>query len=196
LLHGSSAYRRAVLDPDYPIHTERLLLRPLTLADADDVHAYQSEPEVCRYIPYQPRTHAEVIAFIERNRAVLEDEGQVLTVGVELPGTGIIGDFVLFWRSREHQTGEIGWVLSPSYSGRGYATEAARALLGLAFSDLKLHRVIARVDTRNDASARMCRRLGMRQEGHLVDNEWFKGEWTSEFDFAILDREWEALQHG
>jgi RimJ/RimL family protein N-acetyltransferase len=112
-----------------------------------------------------------------------------------LPGSGIIGDLVLFWRSREHRAGEIGWVIAPAQSGRGYTTEAARALLGLAFRDMGLHRVTARVDARNEASARLCRRLGMRQEAHLVENEWFKGEWSSELDFAILDREWERSEH-
>ena len=64
------------------------------------------------------------------------------------------------------------------------------ALLGLAFDDLGLHRVIARVDARNDASARLARRLGMRQEAYLVRNEWFKDEWTDELDFALLEEEW------
>jgi RimJ/RimL family protein N-acetyltransferase len=184
-----------VLSPDYPLSTARLRLRPLTVDDADDVHAYQSLPDVCRYIPYWPRSRAEVVAFIGRSRSTLEDEGQVLSVGMELPGSGIIGDLVLFWRSREHRAGEIGWVIAPAQSGRGYTTEAARALLGLAFRDMGLHRVTARVDARNEASARLCRRLGMRQEAHLVENEWFKGEWSSELDFAILDREWERSEH-
>jgi RimJ/RimL family protein N-acetyltransferase len=130
----------------------------------------------------------------ERLRPTLEDEGQAMTVGMELPGVGVIGDLVLFWRTKQHRSGEVGWVQSPAYGGHGYATEAARALLGLAFDDLGLHRVAARVDVRNEPSARMCARLGMRQEAHLVENEWFKGEWSSEFDFAILDREWERLR--
>ena len=63
-------------------------------------------------------------------------------------------------------------------------------MLHLAFDDLGLHRVFARVDARNTASARLAARLGMRQEAHLVENEWFKGEWTDELDFALLSREW------
>ena len=94
------------------------------------------------------------------------------------------------WHSREHRGGEIGYVLNPEFSGHGYATEAVRRLLGLAFDDLGLHRVIARVDARNDASARLARRLGMRQEAYLVRNEWFKDEWTDELDFALLEEEW------
>ncbi len=183
-----------MLRPDYPIVTKRLRLRPLALGDLEDVYAYSSLEDVCRYIPYAPRTRDDVRRFLtdgKRTRSTLEDEGQVLAVAIELPGTGVIGDLVLFWRSKEHRSGEIGWVQSPAYGARGYATEAARALLGLAFADLHLHRVTARVDARNEPSARMCRRLGMRQEAHLVENEWFKGEWSSELGFAILDREWE-----
>jgi RimJ/RimL family protein N-acetyltransferase len=154
-----------MLRPDYPITTARLRLRPLTVEDADDVHAYQSLPEVCRYIPYSPRDRAEVVAFIGRVRATLEDEGQGLTVGVELPGTGIIGDFILFWRSREHRSGEIGWVLSPTHSGRGYATEAARALLDAAFGELGLDEVVAVADPANAASIRVLDKLGMERVG-------------------------------
>jgi RimJ/RimL family protein N-acetyltransferase len=75
-------------------------------------------------------------------------------------------------------------------------TEACRVLLALAFDGLGLHRVMARVDARNDASARVLRRLGMRQESHLRENEWFKGEWSDELDFAMLEDEWRALREG
>jgi len=77
-------------------------------------------------------------------------------------------------------------------SGRGYATEALDALLRLGFEGLGLHRIIARIDERNDPSVRMVRRLGMRLEARLVENEWFKGQWTTELDFAMLAAEWQA----
>jgi RimJ/RimL family protein N-acetyltransferase len=99
------------------------------------------------------------------------------------------------WRSAEHRGGEIGYVLNPTYSGHGYATEAAHRLLHLAFDDLGLHRVTARVDAENQSSARLAVRLGMRQEAHLVQNEWFKGHWSDGLDFAILEDEWRAMDH-
>jgi RimJ/RimL family protein N-acetyltransferase len=99
---------------------------------------------------------------------------------------------VLFWRSREHRGGEIGYVLNPDFAGHGYATEAAHALLRLGFDDLGLHRIIARLDERNEPSARVARRLGMRQEARLVHNELFKGEWSTELDYAMLADEWPA----
>lgn len=181
----------AVLTPSYPIRTERLVLRPLTRDDTDDVFAYQSRAEVCRYIPYAPRTREQVATRMTppQARAVIEEPGQALLLAVQLRER-VVGDVMLSWVSREHGTGEVGYVFNPDYRGHGYATEAVRELLRLGFDDLGLHRIIARLDARNAASADVLRRLGMRQEAHLVENEWFKDEWTDEFIFAILASEW------
>jgi RimJ/RimL family protein N-acetyltransferase len=184
------------LRPDFPIRTERLLIRPLTLDDVDALHAYRSIPDVCRYVPFEPMSRGDLAARIGRQwaRRELTDESQALILGVEVAAIGaLVADVMLAWSSVEHASGELGWVLHPEHGGRGYATEAARAMLDLAFDGIGLHRVTARVDERNDPSARLCRRLGMRHEARLVENEWFKGQWTTELDFAILDREWRAL---
>jgi RimJ/RimL family protein N-acetyltransferase len=96
---------------------------------------------------------------------------------------------------RDETNAEIGYVVHPDHVGRGIATEAAAPMLRFAFDPvhgLGLHRVTARIDQRNPASAAVLRKLGMRQEAVLVENEWFKGEWSTEVDFAILDREWAA----
>lgn len=185
------------LAPRYPVVTERLELRRLTPADGAALHAYRSLPDVCRYVPFAPMTPEEILDRIGGiwSNSTLEHEGESLTLGVELRASGqLIGDVILMFRSAEHRGGEIGWVLNPEHSGNGYATEAAHALLHLAFDELGLHRVVARLDARNEASARLCARLGMRREAHLIGNEWFKGEWTDELDFALLEDEW-ALQH-
>ncbi len=130
-------------------------------------------------------------------RQILEAEGEALFLGVELIATGeLVGDVMLKWTSAEDRGGEIGYVFHPAYAGHGYATEAAHRLLHLAFDDLGLHRVIARLDAENHSSARLAARLGMRQEAHLVQNEWFKGHWSDELDFAILEDEWQAMDHG
>ena len=185
------------LAPEYPVRSPRLSLRPLSAADTTALLAYRSRADVCRYVPFTPMDTAIIAERLGTAwaRTSLNDEGQNLTLGVEVTDTGeLVGDVVLMWHSREHRGGEIGYVLNPEFNGHGYATEAVRRLLGLAFDDLGLHRVIARVDARNDASARLARRLGMRQEAYLVRNEWFKGEWTDELDFALLEEEWATWQ--
>ncbi|MGA5301716.1 GNAT family N-acetyltransferase [Nucisporomicrobium flavum] len=189
------APRQLELRPSYPIRTERLLLRPLTAGDAGALLDYRSRPDVCRYVPFEPmdaRTISERLATYWA-ATVLTDAGQGITLGVEHAETGeLVGDVLLYWISREHLSGEIGYVFHPGHAGHGYATEAARAMLRLGFEDLGLHRITARIDERNDASAAVLRRLGMRQEARLVENEMFKGEWTTELDFAMLASEWPA----
>jgi RimJ/RimL family protein N-acetyltransferase len=183
----------------YPIRTARLTLRPLTPDDAEDLVAYRSRPDVCRWVPFEPMDRADVLDLIRGVWAIhqLTDEGQSLTLGIELPDGGrrptVIGDVVLFWHSREHASGEVGYIVNPDFGGHGYATEAVGAMLDIAFDHLHLHRVTARVDARNQESQRLALRLGMRQEAHLLENEWFKGEWSDEIDLAILDREWRLL---
>lgn len=192
---GVSPNRQPELRPAYPIRTERLLLRPLTISDVDALLAYRSRPDVCRYVPFEPMDRQLIGERLAAQWATiaLTDEGQALTLGIELARTGgLVGDVVLFWHSREHRGGEIGYILNPDFAGHGYATEAAHALLRLGFDELGLHRIVARLDERNDASAKVARRLGMRQEARLVHNELFKGEWSTELDFAMLADEWPA----
>ncbi|MGH3444751.1 MAG: GNAT family N-acetyltransferase [Nocardioidaceae bacterium] len=183
------------LQPQYPVRTRRLLLRPLAADDTDALVAYRSQPEVCRFVPFEPMNAEAVGEKLHGgwSRTGIDDEGQALTLGVELAETGqVVGDVMLALHSTKDQGGEIGWVFHPDHAGHGYATEAAHALLHLAFDELGLHRVVARVDARNVASLRLAERLGMRREAYLVGNEWFKSEWSDEIDFAILEEEWRA----
>lgn len=185
----------AVLRPTYPIRTGVLLLRPLTVADTDALLAYRSRADVARYVPFEPMTRDVIAERLVTHwaRTELTDEGQALTLGIEEAESGqLVGDVVLFWRSRIHASGEVGYVINPEFGGRGYATEAADAMLRLGFDGLGLRRIVARIDERNEPSARLARRLGMRLEARLVENEFFKGEWTTELDFAILADEWRA----
>jgi RimJ/RimL family protein N-acetyltransferase len=184
------------LRPGYPVRTERLLLRPLAMSDADALLAYRGRDDVSRYVPFEPMSRDDIVERIAGRwaRTELTDEGQSLTLGAQLAETGeLAGDVVLFWHSREHAGGELGYVFSPALAGRGYATEAAGAMLRLGFSELGLHRIVARIDERNEPSLRLARRLGMRQEARLVRNERFKGEWSTEVDFAMLAEEWYEL---
>jgi RimJ/RimL family protein N-acetyltransferase len=189
----------AALAPDYPIETERLLLRPIDpVDDIDAMHAYLSREDVCAYIPTVPSTREQIAqqyADPDRIRSTLTAAKQALHVAVALRSTGtLVGDVMLFWRSAEHRSGEVGYVFDPAHQGRGYATEAVRVLLRLGFEGLGLHRITGRIDQRNPASAAVLTKVGMRREAVLVENEWFKGGWSTEVDFAILESEWRALE--
>ncbi len=180
-------------DPEYPIVTERLLLRPITPSDAVAMHAYKSDPDAVRYVPYPPLQLADVEERIATTWANTRfaAEGDAVCLAVEERETGsLIGDVVLFWRSETDRSGEVGYIFDPRAAGRGYATEAVRALLALGFDGLGLHRIVARMDERNTSSARVAERLGFRREARLVESEWFKGEWTTLIVYALLEHEW------
>lgn len=181
------------LRPSYPITSARLSLDPLTTADVDALLTYRGRSDVCRFLPFAPMTREVLQARLagDLSRTQITEEGQALTLGVRvLNDEQLLGDVVLFFHSREHAAGEIGYVFHPDSAGHGFATEACSAVLALAFGQLGLHRVIARLDARNDASARLAARLGMRQEAHFVRNELFKGEWSDELVYAVLAEEW------
>lgn len=182
-----------MLKPAYPITTPRLTLRPFTPADLDDLHAYESRPDVTRYLYWDPRDRDATRTFLDKKitRTELHDEGDALDLAITHPHTGaLVGNCLLLWTSKAHRQGEIGYILNPAHHGHGYATEAAREMLRLGFDGLNLHRITGRLDARNTASARVLEKLGMRREAHLIDNEHVKGEWASELIYAMLAREW------
>ena len=179
--------------PNWPIETERLLLRPFEAGDLDALYEIHSHEGNARYLYNEARTREQVEELLERKRAgsTIGGEGQWLSAAAVLRGTGeLVGDVSLLWASEVHRQGEIGFIVHPGHHGHGYATEAARPLLAFAFETLHLHRVVGRAEARNVASARVLEKLGMRREAHFVENEWVKGEWQSELVYALLAREW------
>jgi RimJ/RimL family protein N-acetyltransferase len=150
-----------------------------------------------RYLYGEPRTRAEVldVLTLRAQSRTLEQEGDRLIVAVERRDSGVvIGDVSLLWVSAEDHQGEIGFVLHPDHQGQGYGHEAAREMLRLGFEGLGLHRIFGRCDTRNDASAKLMERLGMRREAHFHENERFKGEWSDEYVYALLATEWTVIR--
>lgn len=185
-----------MLHPTYPILADRLLLRPFRDDDLDAFHAIQRREDVVRYLYWEPRSRDESKEMLGRRilQVAIDKAGDGLHLAAELRPTGeMIGHFSLFYASDEHRQGEVGFVVHPDHHGHGYAAEGARLMLRLGFEELGLHRIVGRCDARNEASWRLMERLGMRREAHLIENEFVKGEWADEIDYAMLDREWRAL---
>jgi RimJ/RimL family protein N-acetyltransferase len=177
------------VDLPLPIETSRLRLRRFTLGDVAAYHAVRAPADMHRWLYTEPPSEAEAREAVERRIARPPETGVALVA--EIGATGeFAGDVTLTLGPPEHRQAEIGFVFGPEHQGRGYATEAAAALLALAFRTYGLHRVCGRLEARNLASARVLEKLGMRREAHLVENEWVKGEWQSELVYALLAREW------
>jgi RimJ/RimL family protein N-acetyltransferase len=183
---------RSIADLDWPVRTERLSLRPAEQRDALPTFAFRRLPEVSRWMTsHATDPDAWEAGFGER----LAD-----TLVIERGGV-VIGDLMLQvqdpWSQaevREQAAGtlaEIGYVLDPAHAGHGYATEAARELLRLAFEGLGVRRVIAQCFADNEASWRLMERLGMRREQHTKQDSLHRdGRWLDGMMYAILEEEW------
>jgi RimJ/RimL family protein N-acetyltransferase len=174
-----------------------ITLRAFTDGDFEQFCAYRCLPEVARYVPWPPDDrHDARIALTKRikNRS-LEHPGDLLTPAIIDAASGaLVGEVMLAWDANEHRQGEVGFALHPDHHGLGFAYAAAAAMLRIGFAGIGLHRIRGACDPRNVPSAGLLTRLGMRQEAHLREFEFSKGEWCDELVFGLLATEWSAAQ--
>jgi RimJ/RimL family protein N-acetyltransferase len=180
------------MDGLLPIHTERLILREMCASDEADIHAYASDPEVARLMVWGPNTPEMTRTFLmQALEAQKQSPRHTLELAIELKSENrMIGGIGMRTKDEANRTADIGWVLNRSYWGRGYVSEAARAMLSLGFGRLQLHRVWATCDRRNARSFRVMEKIGMRREGLLLKNKMEKGEWRDYYLYAVLEEEW------
>jgi RimJ/RimL family protein N-acetyltransferase len=177
------------------LETPRLRLRPFEDRDLEPFAAYRSDPNIARYQTWPtPFTHRQAAEFItELKRLQPATPGEWYQLAIERQEEpGLIGDCAFVVMSHDHQQSEIGFSLAAGFQGKGYGAEAVSRLLKYLFEDLNLHRVVAACDADNAPSYKLMERVGMRREGHFIENIFSKGVWTSEYTYALLKREWEA----
>ena len=172
--------------------TERLVLREFRATDWPAMLAYQNDPRYLRYYEWTERTPEDVRAFIQRFLDQQQDNPRFkFQLAITLKGSDeLIGNCGVRMASADAREADIGYELAPEYWGRGYATEAARAIVQFGFAHLRPHRISAWCIAENVGSARVLEKLGLRQEGRLREKEYFKGQWWDTLLFAILDYEW------
>jgi RimJ/RimL family protein N-acetyltransferase len=175
--------------------TDRLILREFQYDDWPAVLAYQTHPLYLRYYDWTERTPAGAQEFVGWFLAQQQAQPRIkFQLAVTLQSSGeLIGNCGIRTKFEGAFEGDIGYELSPDHWGQGYATEAARAMVAFGFTELKLHRVWSWCVADNTGSARVLQKLGMRLEGHLRENEFYKGRWWDTLMFGILEDEWRAL---
>lgn len=174
------------------IESARLRLTHFQDSDITLFMGYRNDPLVAKYQSWEGISELAAQTFIQEQKVIQPGlPGQGFQVAIELKSTAtLIGDCYFTINALDHQQAEIGFTLSREYQGYGYATEAVSCFLNYAFHTFDLHRIIAITDCENRASVALLERLGMRREGHFIQNIWFKGKWGDEFLYAILKEEW------
>lgn len=173
--------------------TARLKLRPFAEKDAEPLFALQSNADAMRYWDAPAWTdEASVERFLAGCRKMSE-EGSGARLAVESLADGAFLGWCTFnsW-DPNFRSASLGYSFDKSSWGRGYATEAARAVLQWGFSTLDLNRVQAETDTRNLASARVLEKLGFAREGTLREDCIVDGVISDSWVYGLLRREWNA----
>jgi [ribosomal protein S5]-alanine N-acetyltransferase len=169
------------------LETDRLLLRKLSLADAADIFAYASDPEVTKYTSWS--THqaiADSEQFLESAIAKYA-AGQPMDWGIVRKGDRkAIGTCGFASWDCTHARAEIGYVLSRQYWGQGYMTEAVKAAISFGFHVMMLNRIQATCMVENLASARVMQKVGMHYEGTLLEYAFFKDRYLDLKLYAII----------
>jgi RimJ/RimL family protein N-acetyltransferase len=178
--------------------TDRLHLREFVFDDWPAVLAYQQDPRYLRYYAWMGRTPKEVQAFVQMFLDYQAAKPRTkYQLAVTLKETGqLIGNCGLRLKSVTAFEADIGYEFSADHWGKGYATEAAQAIVNLGFTDFGLHRISADLVADNVASAHVLEKIGMKLEGRLRDGEYFKDRYWDTLLYAILEDEWRELGDG
>jgi ribosomal-protein-alanine N-acetyltransferase len=187
----SECQESRVMEATFPavIDTERLVLRPFSLSDVDDVFAYAKDPEWSRFLRALPRPYLRSDAEQFIARQILLDPSERPVWAVVLDDT-VIGGIGLRVRTR-HRLAELGYSIARAHWGQGYGTEAAHAVIDAAFrANPDLNRIHARADSQNEASQRVMVKVGMTKEGIFRLSRVERGEAFDEAWYAILRHEW------
>lgn len=172
--------------------TDRLVLREMRADDFAAVHAYASDPEVVCWVPWGPNTETDTRDFVAvtmTNSAAEPRLDWILAVEArETPR--MLGTAGLYVRYDDQDQAMLGYAFRRDAWGRGYATEAAAAMLELGFDALGLRRIWATCDPDNAASRRVLEKVGMTLEGRMRQDTVIRGQVRDSLVWGILQREW------
>ena len=177
------------------IETERLIIRDLTLEDVDDLFEYCSNPVMDPFITFPiHQTNYQTKSFVEYviNK---NDAGKDFTVGITLKESNkVIGTIDIGNINELHHFGELAYAINPNYWNKGYATEAAEAILDYGFQQKGLNRIFARCVLHNIGSEKVMQKIRMKYEGVQRHGLLIKGKYQDLRVYAILKGDW--LQKG
>lgn len=175
------------------LESKRLILRPISESDRQEIFEYRSDNETNKYQSWIPKTIVDVETFIGRISKQINEPGTWFQfVIIEKQTRKIIGDLGIHFFDKENNQVEIGCTLNKSFQNYGFATESIKRVIDFLFNDLNKHRIIASIDPRNEKSIRLVERIGFRKESHLVDSIYVNGKWFDDLIYDLLKKDWNA----
>jgi ribosomal-protein-alanine N-acetyltransferase len=175
--------------PFQNLETKRLLLRRIDENDIAEVLALRGNPETMKYIPRPlAKTEEDALAHIDMINEKIDTNIGInwgITIKRNSKIIGIIGHYRI---QPENHRAEIGYMSLPEYHGKGYITEAIKAVVEYGFEQMNLHSVEAIIDPENIASERVLQKNGFIKEAHILENELWEGKFWDTVIYSLLKR--------
>ncbi len=174
------------------LHTKRLKIRNLKIADLENFHAYRSNSNVCKYQGFDVLNLAEAREFIfKQNRKLFGKPNQWVQYAIEHKQTKqLIGDCAIKISSLEQGNASFGITLNPKEQKKGYAAEVFKAITDFLFEQKNAHRIVENVSENNIASIQLLTKNGFRKEGIFLEEHQIDNKWSNLLQYAILRKEW------
>ncbi|WP_439554515.1 GNAT family N-acetyltransferase [Flavobacterium macrobrachii] len=175
--------------PFQNLETERLLLRQLDNKDVNEVLELRGNPETMKFIPRPLAKNTD--DALEHIKMINDkiDENVGINWAITIKGSdkmiGLLGHYRI---QPENHRAEIGYMILPQYNGKGYVTEAVKAVMEYGFNQMNLHSIEAVIDPENIASERVLQKNGFVKEAHILENELYEGKFWDTVIYSMLKR--------
>jgi RimJ/RimL family protein N-acetyltransferase len=178
-----------------PIYTSRFIIRAFNITDLVNFTRYRQQPCIAKYQSWSSYSLEDAHAlYDDMQLSKFGTEGYWFQLAIADKVTDeLLGDIAVHFID-DCQI-ELGFTIAPASQKQGIAFEAVSTFINYLFDELNKHRIIAITDVENIASINLLEKLGFRREAHFIDNVFFKGAWGSEYQYALLQREWKALNN-
>lgn len=174
------------------LETERLIIKPITIGDKDEIFEYRRDKETNKYQGWIPETIEDVEEFIgNTSKQINVPETWFQLVIVFKETQKIVGDLGIHFIDPENGQAEIGCTLNKDYQNKGFATESVIKVIDYLFKELNKHRIIASIDPENKNSIRLVERIGFRKEAHFVESLFINGKWVDDLMYALIEKDWD-----
>lgn len=173
------------------LETIRLLIRPITIDDKNEIFEYRRDKETNKYQGWIPESIEDVKVFISKvSNQINVPETWFQFVIVDKETQKIIGDLGIHFIDSKNKQAEIGCTLNKDFQNKGFATESVKKVIDYLFNELNKHRIITSIDPDNKNSIRLVERVGFRKEAHFIESLFMNGEWGDELIYAMIEKDW------
>lgn len=172
----------------FPIlKSERLILRAITLEDAQYIQSIRNNPKVMEFMDSNNHeTLEDSKQFIQNNITSFKNKEGIYWAIIEKQTEAFIGDFS-YWRiDKKNHRAEIGYTLMPEFWGKGYMSEAIKTIINFGFNDLNLHSIEANINPNNNSSRKLLQKIGFEKEAYFKENYYYNGIYLDSEIYSLL----------